>query len=205
MGRKPEQRWLALLALALCVSLFVAACGSDAGTSELGKGASDKDSGGPPPTAPRPTTDSAGKVGLSGSVDVNDLIQRIDALNNETNLCSLLTGQAMSDISTADINLTSLVADPAGFSALFSALDKVFAHMVQIGPPELTGPLQALQGVWKGLAASDPRSPDVQTKLNQEMSDPAVQAGQTAIENWVSTNCGGTSVIGKITTTTTKP
>lgn len=187
------------LAVVLGVSVLGAACSGDSGTTELSSDAADETTPGPVPTAPGgvgPTTGSgsdSGAVGSSGSVDVNELIRRIDDLNNETDLCTLLTGEALRDVTGSDINLTSLLSNPSGFTQLFSSLDKLFAHMVTIGPAEMQPSLTTMQGVWKSMATIDPRALDAESRSAALIADPAVQQAQTTLGEWVKTACTSTT------------
>lgn len=176
-----------VLVTGLLALVVLAGCSSSSETTEVA-GDADPNADGPLPTAP---PDGAGGSGGSGatSVDVNELIRRIDALNSETDLCVLLTGQALADVTGADINLTSLVSNPSGFTQLFTSLDKLFAHMVTIGPPEVQLSLQVMQGVWKGMAGVDPRQPDAETRSATLIADPQVQQAQTDLGTWVRTSC----------------
>ena len=78
---------------------------------------------------------------------------------------TLLTGQAIRDV-TAATNLTSLLTNPSGFTQLFAALDRLFAHLVQIGPPDLAPSLQTT-GVWKSMSSIDPLSPDAESRAGK--------------------------------------
>lgn len=188
-------RW-AIGALLLTVVLVGAAC-SGSGTTELSSDAADQTAPGPLPTAPGGAggsgTAGKGGVGSTGKVDVNELIRRIDNLNNETDLCALLTGQALRDVTGSDINLTSLLSNPSGFTQLFASLDKLFAHMVVIGPAEVQPSLVTMQGVWKGMATIDPRAPDAQTRSSALIADPAVQQAQSTLGQWVKSSCTATT------------
>jgi hypothetical protein len=184
------RRWRApagVIPLAL-VAVLVAGCGG--GTEEL------LDAGGQGPSGPLPTAPdnfgnsrTNGNPALSGSVDVNELIRRLDALNEENDLCTLLTGQAMADVTGADINLTSLVSNPAGFAQLFAALDKLFGHMVAIAPAELSTPLGSMQGVWKQMSTIDPRAADAEARAGALIASPDVQVANDALGAWVVQNC----------------
>jgi len=172
------------------VALLVVGCGGS-GTTEL---VVDQDEGGPLPTAPDGSPRNGGGGDgdpFSGSVDANDLIRRLEMLSEETDLCTLLTGQAMADIAAADINLAGLASNPAGFSALFAALDKLFGHMLTIGPPELEKPLSTLQSVWGGLADIDIRSSDAEARAAALLAGKDTQAANDALADWVTTNCLG--------------
>ena len=174
----------------LCVAALTAAgCSKESTTEELSTDSADQAADGPIPTAP-PEVAGQGSTGSSGDVDVNELILRIDALNTETDICTLLTGQAVKDVTQSNVNLTSLLTNPAGFSQLFAALDRLFAHLVQIGPAELTAPLQTMQGVWSAMSEIEPNAVDAEARASALVSDPNVQAAQTSIGDYVQANCG---------------
>jgi hypothetical protein len=60
---------------------------------------------------------------------------------------------------------------------------------VQIGPPELNGSLQTMQGVWGNMSKIDPRAIDAEARASALIADPNVQAAQTAIGQYVQTSC----------------
>ena len=188
-GTAPAGNRLRRLLCCLAVgALFVAAGCGDGGTRQLAADGDGVD--GPLPTAPEGSSRNVGDGDpFSGSVDANDLIRRIDALNSETDLCTLLTGSAMRDIAAADINLAGLASNPSGMSQLFAALDKLFGHMVTIGPPELTGPLGTLQGVWGGMADIDIRAADAESRAAELLAGDATQNANNALADWVTSNC----------------
>jgi len=187
-----NSRWQ-LAAVVAVTAVAVVACGG--GTEELAGQPNNTTPSGPLPTAPNGKPKNSADLGVnaatSGKVDVNDLIRRIDALNQETDLCALLTGSAMSDITGADINLTSLVSNPAGFSQLFASLDKLFGHMVQIAPAEAKGQLTTMQGVWNGLSAVDLKSAGAQKQASALIASPQAQAANDDLGKWVQGNCKG--------------
>ncbi len=185
----PTRRtWWTLLGALMCILVLAAtSCSSDSGTTELSKDPADATTDGPRPTAP-PIQASNGS-GSSGAVDVNELIRRIDDLNNETDLCKLLTGEAYQAISGADVNLTSLLSNPSGFAQLFTSLDRLFAHLVTIAPTEVQPSLKTMQDMWKQMATFDPRTPDAETKLKRLIGDPQVQAAQTALGAYIQSSC----------------
>lgn len=180
-----------VVAALMCVAVLLGtSCSKESTTEELGTDSADQAADGPIPTAPPEVEGSGqGSTGSSGDVDVNDLILRIDALNSETDICTLLTGQAIKDVTQSNVNLTSLLTNPTGFSQLFASLDRLFAHMVQIGPPELTASLQTMQGVWTEMAKIEPNAVDAETRASALVSDPNVQAAQTAIGDYVQRSC----------------
>lgn len=173
----------------VAVVLLVVGC-SSGGTTEI---VVDEGDGGPLPTAPDGVPRSNGADGdgdpFSGSMDANDLIRRIEELTSETDLCTLLTGQAMADIAAADINLAGLASNPAGFSALFASLDKLFGHMRTIAPAELEQPLSSLQEVWGGLADLNIRATDAKSRAAELLAGKDTQAANDALAKWVASNC----------------
>jgi hypothetical protein len=183
--------WL-LVALATLVAVLGTACGGGEATAELESDPNDAPAEGPLPTAPVERSgneDEDGSTGFSGNVDVNDLILRIDALNEEDDLCVLLTGEAMGDITGSDINLTSLMSNPAGFTQLFAALEKVFGHMIEIASDDLRPALTQMQTVWSGMATIDPRAADAEAQAKALIESPDVQAAQDGLAAWVLGNC----------------
>src|SRR4051812_37762689 len=92
-GEQRRHRLASLLLVALVLPLFVSlaasACAKDGELSEVNGGAAADN--GPKPTAPPLGNDNAangsGQAGLTGSVDANELIRRIDDLTSETDLC----------------------------------------------------------------------------------------------------------------------
>ena len=183
--------WRAAAAAAVALIVFVpfaSACSQESATEEAADDPSDETTPGPAPTAP-PAANGQTSAGRSGDVDVNELIRRIDDLNNETDICTLLTGQALRDVTQSNVNLTSLLTNPSGFTQLFASLDRLFAHLVQIGPPELSGPLQTMQGVWGSMSKVDPRAVDAEARASALIGDPNVQAAQTTIGQYVQTSC----------------
>ena len=174
---------VALLAL-------LAGCASNSGTTEVA--GRDADPNAPLPTAPTSTPGASTPLRATvptGSVDVKELVTRIDALNSETNLCTLLTGSALADVTGADLDLTSLLKDSAGFTSLFGSLGKLFGHMVDIAPATVKPDLQTMRGVWQGVATVDPKQPDAATKAGAFIADPGVQKAQSNVGVWVQTNC----------------
>ncbi|MCB1271753.1 MAG: hypothetical protein KDB31_10040 [Microthrixaceae bacterium] len=187
LGSKLRRGVLPVLAVSLLLA-GLTGCGGG-GTTEL---VVDDEGGGPLPTAPEGAAGGSSTGDgdpFSGSVDANDLIRRIDELRNETDLCTMLTGQAMADIAAADINLAGLASNPSGFSALFAALDRLFGHMRTISPPELDAPLTTLQGVWGGLADIDIRASDAERQAAELLAGDPTQEANAALGDWVTANC----------------
>ncbi len=178
--------------LLVAVALSGAACSSESDTKVLDPDRSAQEDG-PRPTAPGAggpaTSAGGGNPALSGSVDVAELVRRLDALQAETDLCTLLTGQALSNVTGADINLSSLLSDPSGFTQLFGALQRTYAHLVDIAPPELDPPLTVLQGLWGSLAVVDPRSAEAESVVSRAVASPEVQGANDAVASWITTNC----------------
>ncbi len=188
---RPRSATLLLAVAVVALALFAVGCSKhQSATEEVRPATTDDAADGPAPTAPPLPAGSESAGTASGAdIDANELIRRIDSLNSETDLCTLLTGQALKDIATSNVNLTSLLTNPSGFTQLFSALDRLFAHLVQIGPAELSSSLQEMQSVWTAMAAMDPRAPDAETKAGALIADPKVQAAQSDIGKYVTSNC----------------
>lgn len=172
------------------LAALLAGCASNSGTTEVaGRG---PDPNEPLPTAPSSVPGATTRLRPTvptGSVNVQELVARIDALDTETNLCTLLTGSALADVTGADLDLTSLLKDSTGFTSLFGSLGKLFGHMVDIAPASVKPDLQTMRGVWQGVATVDPKQPDAATKAGAFIADPAVQRAQSNVGVWVQTNC----------------
>ena len=169
---------------AVALILLLGACGG--GTQEIAT--VDDGLDGPLPTAPDGGVSGSGGDPFSGDVDFAELIRRIEALNEEDDLCTLLTGQA-ADLTTADINVASLASNPAAFAQLFAALENVFGHMIDIAPTEVQPPLTTLQSVWAGMSAIDVRAADAEVKASQLLASEQTQAANAALGAWVAGNC----------------
>ena len=150
---------------------------------------------GPLPTAPAtpppsPTTPTVPGGAATGEVTVDELVARIDALVTEDDLCTLLTGSALSDVTGADLDLTSLLQDPQGFTTLFSSLGRLFGHMVDIAPSAaVKSDLETMRGVWQGVAGLNPRAPDAAERAGALIANPAVQRAQSNLGVWVQSTC----------------
>jgi len=172
-------------------------CARESGTVVV-DGDSSAESAGPIPTAPPAPPSGADStrvpsaVGSSGPVDVDELVARIDALVTEDDLCTLLTGSALADVTGADLDLTSLLQDSAGFTNLFGSLGRLFGHMVDIAPSSaVRSDLETMRGVWQGVATLDPRAPDAAVRAGALIADPAVQRAQANLGVWVQSTCAG--------------
>ncbi|MFZ4519960.1 MAG: hypothetical protein ACOYOP_16335, partial [Microthrixaceae bacterium] len=159
MGRRRERRVAVALAVSMVLAVGVAGCSSTSDTAEVDARRTDQ---GPLPTAGSTPAGSSSRSAAtgSGSVDVAELVRRIDAATSENDLCTLLTGRALADVTGADLDLQALLQDPQGFTDLFAALDRLFGHMVTIAPASVQGDLSTMQSVWKGVATLDPRGAD---------------------------------------------
>ena len=179
-------------AVLVCLALVAAACSSESDTKVLDPDRS-ANADGPRPTAPgtggATTTVAGGNPALSGKVDVAELVRRLDALQAEPDLCTLLTGQALSNVTGADINLSSLLSDPTGFTQLFGALQRTYTHLVDIAPPDLDPSLTVLQGLWGSLATVDPRSAEAESVVARAVASPEVQDANDAVASWITANC----------------
>ncbi len=178
------------VAAVIVVVPFLSSCSRQSPTEEVRVDPADEVVDGPAPTAPPASADAPDPAsGALGQTDVNELIRRVDELNNEKDMCRLLSGQAVAEIIGADVNLTSLMTNPSGFTQLLASLDRLFAHMVTIGPPELVGSLRTVQGVWRSLASIDPRAPDAETRSAAILEDPAVQQAHDALAAYATASC----------------
>ncbi len=179
---------------ALLVAVLLAGCSSTSGTTEVA-GVDRDDRPGPLPTAPAtpppsPTTPTVPGGAATGEVTVDELVARIDALVTEDDLCTLLTGSALSDVTGADLDLTSLLQDPQGFTTLFSSLGRLFGHMVDIAPSAaVKSDLETMRGVWQGVAGLNPRAPDAAERAGALIANPAVQRAQSNLGVWVQSTC----------------
>ncbi len=178
----------------VCAGLL-AACARESGTVVV-EGDRSAEPAGPLPTAPpRPDGDVGTArpqtaTGSSGPVDVAELVARIDGLVTEDDLCTLLTGSALADVTGADLDLTSLLQDSSGFTGLFSSLGRLFGHMVDIAPSQaVRSDLETMRGVWQGVATLDPRAPDAADRAGALIADPAVQRAQANLGVWVQSTC----------------
>jgi len=143
-----------------------------------------------PPTSAPGNNPEPTAAGSAGPLGVAQLVARIDALVAEDDLCTLLTGAALADVTGADLDLTSLLQDTSGFTTLFSSLGRLFAHMVDIAPSEVVrSDLDTMRGVWQGVATLDPRAPDAADRAGQLIADPAVQRAQANLGVWVQSTC----------------
>jgi len=184
---------MAALLVVLVVLGVLGSCAQETGPMVVGESAPAEQSGAiptaPPTSAPgnNPEPTAAGSAGPLG---VAQLVARIDALVAEDDLCTLLTGAALADVTGADLDLTSLLQDTSGFTTLFSSLGRLFAHMVDIAPSEVVrSDLDTMRGVWQGVATLDPRAPDAADRAGQLIADPAVQRAQANLGVWVQSTC----------------
>ena len=192
-GRRSGARRGVVASLVVVAILAVGACASDSGPTEVG-GPGRVDEPGPLPTAPSAAPTTAGSSGRpaasSGNVTVDELVARMDALVAEDDLCTLLTGSALSDVTGADLDLTSLLEDPQGFTTLFASLGRLFGHMVDIAPSAtVQSDLETMRGVWQGVAGLDPRAPDAAERAGALIANPAVQRAQSNLGVWVQSTC----------------
>jgi hypothetical protein len=100
-----------------------------------------------------------------------------------------MTGQALSNVTGADINLSSLLSDPTGFTQLFGALQRTYGHLVDIAPAEIDPSLTVLQGLWGSLATVDPRSAEAESVVARAIASPEVQDANDAVASWITANC----------------
>lgn len=169
-----------------------AGCSSSSETLELSEDSADVTIAGVPPTAP-PSTEYDGS-GLSS--DANQLIADLGAIEDETDLCVIITGDAFQPFLTGDIDTTNLVTSPSGVTQLFVAIDSIFAHIVTISPPEIQPSAAVLQDVWTRVAALASASTDNQAQVDAILAEPQVAESVQALATWAATNCGANLLAG---------
>lgn len=179
----PARRAVGLVG-AVVVMVLLAACGSEAPTTELADDPADITVPGPRPTAPLPDADR----GLSASGD--ELIAQLEELSNETDLCRVLTGEAFEQLLSEDFDVAGLVTSPAGVTQLFTLLDTTFAQLVAISPPAVRPAMVVIDQVWT-RAASSAGAPDAQQRSAELLAEPQVVEATRSLVTWAALNCPG--------------
>lgn len=174
------------VAVALSALLVLTACSSSSETAELEHDPADATVPGHLPTAP-PVDASDGEGLTSGA---NALLAELEQVQEERDLCAILTGAAFEDLIAQRVDPAGLVTNPAGLTRLISAVDATFRHMVDIAPPEIAPSMQVLTDVWTRLAALGPVD-DVEGRVNGILAEPQVAQSNQAILAWAATNCAG--------------
>lgn len=182
---------MAMVVLALFFGLTGVSCSETSPTRELANDPADVTIPGVPPTAP-PTTKYDGR-GLSPDAMV--LIGQLNELQSETELCALLTGNVLKPLLSGEIDMTSLVTSPSGVSQLLVAVDSLFAHMVEISPPEVQPATATIRDIWKRVAEIPADATDRDARTAAIMAEPSSEAAKSILESWLTKNCGTGSVI----------
>ena len=187
------RRWSAAVGAGLlAVALVLGACSSTSETVEMDDDPADVTIPGIPPTAP-PSTAFDGS-GLSASA--NQLISQLTAIQLETDLCVILTGEAFQPFLSGELDTTNLVTSPSGLTQLLVAFDSIFAHIVEISPAEVQPAAAVIQDVWVRVASISSSAPDYQAQVDAILVEPEVVAAYQSLGVWVTANCAG-SIIGQ--------
>ena len=169
--------------LVASVALGVAACSSDATTTELADDPADVTVPGPRPTAVEPGTDS----GLSDSG--NELLAQLREVSEETDLCAVLTGDAFATLLDEELDVAALVTSPAGVTQLIALVDSTFTQLVVIAPLEVQPSMQTIQEVWTRLASLNTGAADAEERTAQILAEPQVQEANRNLITWTALNC----------------
>jgi hypothetical protein len=175
-----------LLALVVVIALAVTAtsCASDAPTTELANDPGDVTVPGPVPTAP--TTVVGEGLSESGSA----LIAELEALSNETDLCAVLSGDALNGLLSQEFDIAGLVTTPAGITQLVVLVDATFEQLAAIAPPEVQPSMQVVHDVWTRVSSLNAGGADAQARTAEILAEPQVLAANQAIITWAAVNCG---------------
>jgi hypothetical protein len=176
------------LALVMVVLVAPAACARSSETRQVASDPADETVPGNLPTAP---ARGDGTEGLGAGA--NRLLAELEEIQQERDLCAVLTGSAFEGLVGQNIDPSALVTNPAGITRLVTALDSTFVHMVSIAPPDLVPAMQTLRDVWRRLASLGPVA-DAESQANVILSEPEVQASNQAIILWTATNCAGVAL-----------
>jgi hypothetical protein len=178
----------AAVVLGVLATLLLAsttACGSDAPTTELAEDPADVTVPGPRPTAPDPDETS----GLTASGD--ELIDQLEQVSEETDLCRVLTGEAFGTLLAEDVDVAGLVTSPAGVTQLFTLVDRTFAQMVAISPPAVRPAMSIIDQVWTRLGSLSTGTVEAQQRASELLTDPEVVEATRTVVTWAALNCPG--------------
>jgi hypothetical protein len=192
MGRDRVRSAGGVLVLALVLLGVLGACSrTQSETVEAADDPADVTVPGVPPTAP-PSSAFDGS-GLSG--DANQLIAELAAIQRETDLCVIVTGDAFEPFLTGEVDTTNLVTSPSGLTQLLAAIDAIFAHVVEISSAEVQPATATIQDTWLRVASISSAAPDYQAQVDAIMVEPQVVAAYESLGTWVTVNCAG-SLLG---------
>jgi hypothetical protein len=177
----------AFAAAVLAVAPLAAACSSSSEVSPLERDISDETVPGYLPTAPPPSSEEEGGL----TPDANRLLAELDAVAQEQDLCSVLSGAVFEGLFTADIDPAGLVTNPAGITRLITAVIATFDHIVQISPPEIQPAMATVKEMWTRIASLNPSAGDLESQVNTVLAEPQHVAANRAIIAWGADNCAG--------------
>ncbi len=161
----------------------VGACSSDAPTTQLADDPADVTTPGPRPTAP---PDSTGGLSASG----NDLIAQLQALQEEDDLCEVITGEAFATLGSGEVDVASLVTNPSGVAQLVAVVDATITHVVAVSPPDVQSSMQTISDVWGRLARLGGGA-DAERRSQEILAEPAVLDANRTVLTWAALNCPG--------------
>ena len=184
-------RRLTVVAMVAVLGVCAAACTKTSETTEMSDDPADVTIPGVPPTAP-PTTEYDGR-GLSS--DANQLLADLAAIQQETDLCTILTGDSFAPFLEGKADTTNLVTSPSGVTQLYVAVNSIFARIVEISPAEIQPATVILQDVWTRVSSISPGAPDYQDQVDAIAAEPQVAAAYQAIATWAATNCGSSLLL----------
>ena len=160
-------------------------------TVEMAEDPADVTVAGVPPTAP-PSTAYDGS-GLSS--DANQLIADLTAIQQETDLCVILTGEAFAPFLSGELDTTNLVTSPSGVSQLIVAVNSIFARIVVIAPPVVQPATVTLQDVWTRVATLNSSAADYDAQVDSILVEPQVVAAYQSLATWAATTCGTAALL----------
>ncbi len=176
----------AAMLLFLCVAV-IAGCSTprSENTEELNEDIADVTVPGVPPTCP-PSTQYDGS-GLSD--DANALLKEIAAIQTETDLCVILTGEAFQPLLTGDLDTTNLVTSPSGLTQLLIAFNSTFSYIETIAPDEVVPAAATLNDVWTRISSLNSGAASNQAQVQAILTEPQVVAAYESLASWAAVNC----------------
>ena len=176
----------AAMLLFLCVAV-IAGCSTPRSekTEELNEDIADVTVPGVPPTFP-PSTQYDGS-GLSD--DANALLKEIAAIQTETDLCVILTGEAFQPLLTGDLDTTNLVTSPSGLTQLLIAFNSTFSYIETIAPDEVVPAAATLNDVWTRISSLNSGAASNQAQVQAILTEPQVVAAYESLASWAAVNC----------------
>lgn len=181
---------VALRSVAVVVlTLVVVACSGTSDLRELEHDASRDTIAGPRPTAP-PVTEYTGP-GLTA--DANDLLSQLRGLESERNLCTIMTSSTVADILAGDVDISRLATTPSGISQMIVAVDRFFAHVVEVSSPELQPSTRVVQRTWRQISEIGADANDREERTEAILNSPNVEVAVRNLATWMGDNCAGSS------------